>query len=94
MFTAQGDLVFVAGDLEALAGLLHPHHGHIGQQLLVGRGVDPRHGGRNLLKRLLPTKVRKKILQNIAQLNVYHFQIGSCSSKESEKEPINLGLNA
>ena len=37
-------LVFVAGDLEALAGLLHPHHGHVGQQLLVGRGVDPGHG--------------------------------------------------
>lgn len=38
------DLVFIAGDFEALPSPLHPHHGHIGQSDLVGGGED-RHGG-------------------------------------------------
>ena len=42
-------LVLVAGDLEALAGLLDPHHGHVGQQLLVRRGLDARHCVPNLI---------------------------------------------
>ena len=44
MLDALSYLVFVASDLEALAGLLHPHHGHVGQELLVRRRIDPGHG--------------------------------------------------
>lgn len=38
------DLVFIAGDFEALPCPLHPHHGYIGQSDLVG-GREDRHGG-------------------------------------------------
>ena len=44
--TPAHDLVFVAGDFEALPGSLHPYHGHIGQADLVCGGED-RHLGRS-----------------------------------------------